>query len=66
MQKSVAAFYHWLGTINRTSYECLDSSSLWHCILFIIINSGPGTWVHISLFCGNFIIVGLVMEYITP
>lgn len=53
-------------TINRTSYECLDSSSVSYCVLFIIVNSGPGTWIRISLFCGNFIIIGLVIEFITP
>lgn len=64
MQKSVAAVYHRLDTINKTSYERLGSSSVSHCILFI--NSGLGTWIHISLICGHFITVGLIMEFITP
>lgn len=66
MQKSEKLLLPLLDTISKTSYECLDSSFVWHCILFIVTNSGPGTWIHISLLCGNFIIVVLIMEFITP
>lgn len=51
-------------TVHKTSYECLGSSSVSHCILFI--NSGPRTCIHISLICGNFITVGLIIKFITP
>lgn len=42
-------YHHWLDTITKTSYECLDSSrTVWHCILFVTI-SEPGT--HWKLHC---------------
>lgn len=66
MQKSEKLLLPSLDTISKTSYECLDSSFVWHCILFIVTNRGPGTWIHTSLLCGNFIIVVLVMEFVTP